>query len=95
LQVYILNGGAFSLPDGTQARAGDYINVPKDTARKFAERGVANVVTAEPDAIKFVEGTARIRWAQGDGLRSRFIVDGPRLPSRSSVLRWFAPASAH
>jgi hypothetical protein len=51
-----LSGGAFSLPDGSQAIAGDRINLPEDAARKFAERGVANIVEHVP-----IEGNADLR----------------------------------
>jgi hypothetical protein len=38
----------FDLGDGTQARAGDYVNLAAEKARPFVEKGVANFVEAKP-----------------------------------------------
>jgi hypothetical protein len=43
-QLHVLGSGMFSLPDGTTARAGDYINLPSELADEWLKRGVANPV---------------------------------------------------
>ena len=40
----VISLGMFSLPDGTQAKAGDYINLPRKLAEEWLRRGVANPV---------------------------------------------------
>lgn len=55
-QVHFLSGGGFSLPDGSLAGAGDYVNLPAEAAQKFVERGVANFV----DVPALVEGHAKM-----------------------------------
>ena len=45
VQLHFLSGGGFALPDGRQARAGDYCNVVADVASRFATSGCANIVT--------------------------------------------------
>jgi hypothetical protein len=47
-QIHFVAGGVFDLGDGTQARAGDYVNLAAEKAQPFVEKGVANFVDAKP-----------------------------------------------
>lgn len=47
-QIHFLAAGGFSLPDGRDARAGDYVNLAADGAQEFVKRGVANFVDVQP-----------------------------------------------
>ena len=52
-QIHFLAAGDFTLPDGSRARSGDYVNLSPDQAELFIKKGVANVVDAPktPPAI--------------------------------------------
>jgi len=55
-QIRLLGAGTFNLPDGSQAKIGDCVNVPAEVAQKYVERGVANFVDIASETPAAVEG---------------------------------------